>query len=744
MSNPAVGRQGITKPAQASSSLGPVPLTALEARLLQFHYLSQKTLRFISQTKKLIRQCYANAPPQVPVSRFVLLQTGVLLNINDILAHRAELLYQGTRFNPGRSVEPSPTKNAVSFECLDQNLVPYDRKDNRLVVPQQKANIDSLKLLELLLINYYEIYKSRIQLCEQSIIHPLDYSLIDIGNFEELSLFDKFIYLPPGPESNSQDGLRDFTRTNEFNFLETMLTSFSPALFTCKEEIETLRLMKTNDDMVGSPYYTYLMHRSMLTLLRLADLYAVIRKVGKQIYLNHSAYLMQYARAGEELLRRTLQHCDMLFTRQKQNQLLLTVISRYTRQGTYPLRTESLMEFFRVGTSTITVMAKMVDELRRLLDEWHKLVAANRQNEFARDLVRDRLRRKAIEDQRKRRSFIITTDTSPTSSPPNKTLLRRPPPDILQPTPESSDEVKGMCTMKDTSVSFPSSESSDNEKATECVPDEPVTPAITVATPAITPTSSPAPNRGPAPPLPERDPMASPLNRSRSSSVSSNSSLTSPSLNRARSLNRGNSLSRGSPLNRGNSLNRGNIPHPNAGTAAALAVKGGHITAQQRFQQQMMKAAQNGAIYSRPIENRAYLRTPQGVRARSSSNASSISNASPSRSRSSTVSSVGNLEVCSTDTPTVDADGNSIKKVRFAGVKEYSEDEDAPTPMQMHKQLRQKFTLYSKQFRYKTKDLNSQEGMAFRQFRNSEAEDGTRMMSQVKSQGKFTKLFKRR
>lgn len=68
----------------------------------------------------------------------------------------------------------------------------------------------------------------------------------------------------------------------------------------------------------------------------------------------------------------------------------------------------------------------------------------------------------------------------------------------------------------------------------------------------------------------------------------------------------------------------------------------------------------------------------------------------------------------------VGPDGQVVKKVRFAGVSQYSEDEDAPTPQRMQKQIRQKWAAYKPLFR----KLNSQEGLVFKQNHMDGSVDG--------------------
>ncbi|GME73868.1 unnamed protein product [Ambrosiozyma monospora] len=143
------------------------------------------------------------------------------------------------------------------------------------------------------------------------------------------------------------------------------------------------------------------------------------------------------------------------------------------------------------------------------------------------------------------------------------------------------------------------------------------------------------------------------------------------------------------------------------------------------------------------------------TRSRSGSQASQVS---LTRSRSSSVRKMtappmhpGNLEVAKSEEPLVDDSGEVVKKVRFFNVPEYCEDEDAPTPQQLQKQIRQKWSSYKPQFRNRTKLLNSQEGLAFRKVQhlkgsaanNGEFEGFTRNHQSsipIESNGKFSMM----
>ena len=91
---------------------------------------------------------------------------------------------------------------------------------------------------------------------------------------------------------------------------------------------------------------------------------------------------------------------------------------------------------------------------------------------------------------------------------------------------------------------------------------------------------------------------------------------------------------------------------------------------------------------------------------------------SRSRSRSASISRrnsvIGNTMVVSeADVTRIIEEGNEDgeKRVRFTGVTEYTEDEDAPTPQRLQKQIRQKWSAYKPVFR----KLNQQEGLVFKQ-----------------------------
>ncbi|QPG74172.1 hypothetical protein FOA43_001496 [Brettanomyces nanus] len=660
-----------------------IPLDFLDGRMLQYHYASERTLKYILYVKELIHLCQKSNT--IPCSKFVTLQSGIIFNVNDNIYRRSEILLGGRKFNATQSIDPMASITPINFDCLDNNIIGYDpegqqRQGHQITLPQLKSNLDTLKLLELLLINTFEIYKAKLEQAkeERGLIRIPEQQLIwkeiddkSVYSFPELEAIESLKYTSPPSSllnSVSQDAIRSFARINELGFLAAIISFVGPALQDLEAELDRLKAIKTRADLVRTLHYSFLMHRSMTVLLRFADLYAFVRRNGKQIYLNHGRYLANYGRLGNEPLKIALQRCEHFFVKPKMNGMLLATISKFTRQGSnFPLKYEYLMEFYQVGSSMLSLLQKMITCLKTIQLQWTSIVSSNRQGDFDRDLMRQKVKKKVMERRQERELINVQS---------------------LKVSRESKKMQKQ--------------------------------PNVPTGRSDLSPSSS---------------------------IIRRNISTTRP---------------RQSPK-----------PYSGVTAVAKAAITKTPPTAQQRLQKHIMEAAQNGSIYGKKLQPRGHSKYSESqmkgvsvVRSRSGSDLSRSStttnnSAASAASNASTVSNAsavsdiparGNLTVCHSHIKEYDDKGKLSRKVRFKDVPEYTKEEDAPTPLQMQKQLRQKFSNYKPQFINRTKYLNLQEGMVFRQFRGGNG-DVDRLLGgddefsiknlKIGGEGRFSKLFKR-
>ncbi|KAG7920843.1 hypothetical protein KL927_000087 [Ogataea polymorpha] len=893
-----------------------VPLDSLDARILQYRYASQKILKLVENVKFLVKTC--SQEKKIAFTKYIILLNGCIFNVNDNIYRRSEILINGNKFNPAQSIEPSPNIGAVSFDCMD-NSTNYDTTKLRL--PTVRQSLDTLKLLELLLINTFEIYdhKWKIAMNDRSSqetkkdkpLFTLD-DISDVLEFPELQSMQ--LLIDDEPENTSADAKADvYLRSIDLKSLKVNLANFELAMDAFRDRIDALGRCKVKENLLSSPRYKYILQRSFLLLLHLADFYGVVRKFGKVLYHNNSFYFENYARTSESL-RVVMRNFEVYFNQSKKNNLLLAAITKITRNGSLmAVRPDHIVELYKVSDDAHSLLSTMVFVLRRFQAEWQVIIDSNRSNEFDKEQLRRKLKEQTIREQNEqkrlqfdaqlgrnmealhispekfkadmekqskfqkelfddarearlireadvrdqeqqkaeemeqkvgerekqlreelrsarsspnslsRQSSISRSRSSSLQSNKDDGFIRRSKstsskrnsllvtPEIRRMIPEQNE------TMSDPTGPLIDSQSP-NINSTTAGAGASSTPTLRLQTNLSKPQNSPVDHARAAalaskkvtqPPLTAQQRLQQhiikssqsgqaiakriePKPRPRSFYAQLNGS-PAKALGGSNSGSRSNSLQSDAefPTSPLNSLKQSNFPDSQAQTnrSRSGSLQGsehvqspGNNAAGRASPSNSVSRSRSGSLSQRPVssipEGDETAKDPEvdNVAARNSPNKTSENSSIKTRSRASSTrqngppQNIGNvLVVPENSSPELDTNGEVIKKVRFTGVPEYSEDEDAPTPQQMQKQMRQKWSSYKPQFRNRTKQLNSQEGLAFRKFQGSmvggefegfskvnansipvEVNGKFSMMSVINSpespgpSRKLTKLFKRR
>ncbi|GME73566.1 unnamed protein product [Ambrosiozyma monospora] len=249
-----------------------VPLDSLDAKIVQYHYATQKILKLTSQVKTLIKN--SQTEDLVPSYKDSILLSGVIFNVNDNIYRRSEVLINGNKFNPAQSIEPTLSLAAVSFDCMD-NSTNYDT--TTVSMPVMKKSIDQLRLLELLLINAFEIYNTRLKqaMLERSSFKStaLTFSeLSDLEQFPELLNIPMLLNNPIKEVPATQEKIKAYLREQDMKFLKLNLEGFEASIAKLKEHADSLLLCRTKDGLMNHPHHQVLLHRSLILLLRYADI----------------------------------------------------------------------------------------------------------------------------------------------------------------------------------------------------------------------------------------------------------------------------------------------------------------------------------------------------------------------------------------------------------------------------------------------------------------------------------------
>ncbi|KAG7734516.1 hypothetical protein KL948_000082 [Ogataea haglerorum] len=891
-----------------------IPIDSLDARILQYRYASQKILKLIENVKSLVKTC--SQEKKIAFTKYIIVLNGCIFNVNDNIYRRSEILINGNKFNPAQSIESSPNTNPVSFDCMD-NSTNYDT--TRLKLPTVRQCLDTLKLLELLLINTFEIYdhKWKTAMNERSSqeakkdrpLFTLD-DIADMLDFPELQSMQ--LLVDDEPENTFADAKADIClRSFDLKSLNVNLPKFELAMDAFRDRIDALGRCKVKENLLSLPHYKFILHRSLLLILHLADFYGVVRKFGKVLYHNNSFYFENYARTSESL-RAVMRNFEVYFNQSKKNNLLLAAITKMTRNGgLMVVRPDNIFELYKVSDDAHSMLSTMILVLKRFQAEWQTIIDSNRSNEFDREQMRQKLKQQTIREQNEQKRLQVNAqlgknmeamhispekfkaDVEKQSKSHKELFLDAREPKFTQQADSSDQEQQkaeetrqkvgerekqlreelrstrsspnSLSRQSSISRSRTSSLQSNQDDFTlrrskstssrhnsqmvtpemhRTIPEqnetgaEPTSRLIVFHSPTMNSTTagggaSSKPVSHPQTKL--LKPPSSPVDHARAAALASKKSTQPPltaqqrlqqhimkssqngqaiakrieSKPRPRSLyaqlngspakhlddsgSRSNSLQSDAefPTSPLNSLKQSNFPDLQIQTSRSRSgsLQGNeplespaNIAAARASPSNSAPRSRSGSLSQRPVstipEADETTKSPEAdtTATRNSPNKTSENSSVKTRSRSSSTrqngppQNLGNvLVVPESSSPQFDANGEVIKKVRFTGVPEYSEDEDAPTPQQMQKQMRQKWSSYKPQFRNRTKQLNSQEGLAFRKFQGSmiggefegfskvnansipvEGNGKFSMMSVINSpespgpSRKLTKLFKRR
>ncbi|ODV82904.1 hypothetical protein CANARDRAFT_30473 [[Candida] arabinofermentans NRRL YB-2248] len=388
-----------------------ISLDSLDAKIVQYHYASQKIIKFIVLIKDLIKHCQRDS--LIPLSKYIVLLNGSIFNVNDNIYRRSEILINGNKFNPAQSIEPQQINTtAVNFDCMD-NSTNYDTTRSQL--PDFKKNLETLRLLELLMINTYEIYNNKLKyaMSERANLKQNDVitgkstfspeALYDLYDFIELKSVGSLTCTKPIEIIRSEEQIKSNLRSIDLKTLKLNVQSFQDSLDDLKLNIDNLLNCRKKDFLLSQPHFQLLMHRSLILLLHLADLYGIIRRFGKIIYLNNSFYFENYARTNDTL-RVIMKNLEIYFNQSKKNNLLLAMITRMCRQGSiFQVKPDNILEIYKVCNDSYGLLNTMILVLKKLQDEWQNIIDSNRANEFDKDLLRDKLKQQTLKERKELR-----------------------------------------------------------------------------------------------------------------------------------------------------------------------------------------------------------------------------------------------------------------------------------------------------------------------------------------------------
>lgn len=409
----------------------------IDAKLLQYCYLCRKTVAMIVIIKKLKESLFNNPQSLIIDPQSIILLSGPIFNINDNLYRRSEILQNCQKFNPSQSIDIPLILSPISFDSLENisrnfPVGPYGIQLNKVIpLPNKKKFLDTIILFELLLMSVYEITNSRFNIAlnqanrqhntnetKQSIIKKLENI-----QFTELNIINQLNFGNKIPEIplNQQENILMYYLENQFKFLEIKLATYQNIIDNLKQEINKCllsisKLKINNNKQVQQQQQQQLNSQfvplySMYTiLLRISDLYIQIRKMGKTVYFQNVNYFSAYSKSRKGV-KNALTALSIYFSHSKQNSMILTLISKYSRRT--EIKNVNLdfdifvSEFKKSSIETIALLNRMLIALREIHNEYTLIVKDGKINEFNKDVLREKMKIRFNNEREKRQQLLL-------------------------------------------------------------------------------------------------------------------------------------------------------------------------------------------------------------------------------------------------------------------------------------------------------------------------------------------------
>lgn len=320
---------------------GSHPLSTYDARIIECHYCVLKLDHLVKYSKALQIRTRTN-DPNVKITLlvdFIAMIAGSVMNVDPRMSSRLVSISKLVVPMAANSrVNPSLNTNVTSFEVneTDEEVKPlnYDNVDTSALCQQLIELFEHGKALYQkklqLLIKESNVDKSllmsKINVLASDIINPLEIEVITKLYFTNNNL-----------------------KSAKFRIITIIIEFIKKSLQNLKPFIDSLKSYKVKpmDTVIRHfPNWDWTLHRILIVLLRLNDLYTILRSIGRFEYLSNYEYLHSNKTLyNQPNLNRALAECETWLKGSRNNQQLIFIISKLSRSNSnLNLNKQNLLE----------------------------------------------------------------------------------------------------------------------------------------------------------------------------------------------------------------------------------------------------------------------------------------------------------------------------------------------------------------------------------------------------------------
>lgn len=363
----------------------PLYFGSLDARTIQYKYAIYKLERLVRAIDELLNESTSH-PESVVLVQYIVHLSSTLFAINE--QKFGPRLAALENFKPVKAVTV-PVTSVVTH-------VPYDPKDLEVTplseMPLRETTIQAATALRKTAENCLEGYQKRLNNAEREIgnehlCSDLDNLIasmfnppadVDVSLQAEDLPIPAFLFPIDQEYLESPDGMEALLIDIDLHALFVLtrlvlrIIRYHRMPLAKFKELKAAPKQSQKALLDAMPQAGYALHRVLVWAIRLNDLYTVVRRFGRQIYLSnyhhlHDAKFLSHMSNVVAFKTQTLKTIEDLFTTAKKNGVLVATITRFIRLNSrIEISPKVISEFFGfIGQSFVLVetLAKALEQL---------------------------------------------------------------------------------------------------------------------------------------------------------------------------------------------------------------------------------------------------------------------------------------------------------------------------------------------------------------------------------------------
>lgn len=385
-------------------------ITFNDAKVIQYKYAIHKIKSFVKflnevrskQDKKenkseespeIDDNTHISTKDKIVICHYLTLLSGVVFAINEgIFNPKLELLSQFKLFR----ISPINVSPIVSH-------IPYDINDNvvnpLIEIPKSELTYKCVSLLITLYNHCLSGYEKRYQLAitqyniNDETNRAIDNMIDEFCQGLDITGSNEFVFEVSKENKSENDDKSEPVGDNEevlqeanlididikMNFV--LVKHYRKTLADLKKVVEKYKLIKSQPATKQSKYLStipnneYSLHKLLILILRVNDIYFIVRKMARKVYISNYAHLNDQKLVGRNQYFKTLlKSIDELFNGTKKNGVMIATITRFIRVNSqFTSDVKTILDFNNFVNQGIMILENSISKLIEFGQLWSSI-----------------------------------------------------------------------------------------------------------------------------------------------------------------------------------------------------------------------------------------------------------------------------------------------------------------------------------------------------------------------------------